>query len=81
MSDITGNRPEDQIPTTDVPYIFERYRRGSNVGTRTRGTGIGLAGVRQIVEQHGGTVTVESREGEGSTFTVRMPLGTATQEE
>jgi signal transduction histidine kinase len=38
------------------------------------GTGIGLASVRGIVEQHGGTVAVESQEGAGSTFTVRLPL-------
>lgn len=62
------------IPAVDLPHIFERYRRGSNVDWRTRGTGIGLAGVRQIVEQHGGTVTAESQEGDGSTFTVRLPL-------
>lgn len=63
------------IPAEDLPHIFERYHRGSNVGTRTSGTGIGLAGVRQIVEQHGGTVAVESEEGRGSTFTVLLPSG------
>lgn len=62
------------IPAADQPFIFERYRRGSNVRARTHGTGIGLAGVRQIVVQHGGTVTVDSEEGSGSMFTVRLPL-------
>ena len=62
------------IPPEDLPHVFERYRRGSNVGNRTRGAGIGLAGVRQIVEQHGGCVAVESEEGGGSTFTTVLPL-------
>lgn len=62
------------IPAADLPHVFERYRRGANVGRRTTGSGIGLAGVRRIVEQHGGTVGAESREGHGSAFSVRLPL-------
>jgi len=62
------------IPADDLPYIFEWFRRASNVSGRIRGTGVGLAGARQVVEQHGGTITAESQEGEGSTFTVRLPL-------
>jgi PAS domain S-box-containing protein/excisionase family DNA binding protein len=62
------------IPAADLPRIFERFHRGANVAGRIGGVGLGLAGVRQVVEQHGGTVTVDSREGEGSTFTVRLPL-------
>ena len=63
------------IPAADLPHIFDPYRRGSNVrGGSVRGTGIGLAGVRQIVAQHGGTIAVESREGEGSKFTVSLPI-------
>jgi PAS domain S-box-containing protein len=61
------------IPAVDLPHLFERFHRGRNV-RGIRGTGIGLAGVRQIVEQHGGTITVASEEGQGSTFTVRLPL-------
>jgi signal transduction histidine kinase len=41
---------------------------------RFQGAGLGLAGVRQIVEQHDGAVSVDSREGRGTTFTVRLPL-------
>lgn len=66
------------IPATDLPYLFERFYRASNADGRITGTGLGLAGTRQIVEQHGGTLTVESVEGEGSTFTVRLPLAPAT---
>lgn len=62
------------IPEDELPHIFERYRRGRNVVGKIAGAGIGLAGVRQVVDQHGGTIEVESREGEGTTFTVRLPL-------
>jgi PAS domain S-box-containing protein len=62
------------IPANDLPFIFDRFYRGSNVPQETAGAGIGLAGVRRIVEQHGGTITAESVEGQGSTFTVRLPL-------
>lgn len=61
------------IPEADVPYIFDWFRRARNVTGRIRGTGIGLAVVRQVVEQHGGTIQVESKEEEGSTFTLRLP--------
>jgi signal transduction histidine kinase len=62
------------IPAADRPRVFERFRRARNVVGLIGGTGIGLASTRQIVEQHGGTITVVSQEGVGSTFTVRLPL-------
>jgi signal transduction histidine kinase len=62
------------IPPADLPHVFERFHRGANVVGRILGTGIGLAGVHHLVAQHGGTVTVESREGVGSVFSVRLPL-------
>ena len=62
------------IPESDLPHIFERFRRGENVSGRIPGTGLGLAGARQIVELHGGTICAESRVGEGTTFTVRLPI-------
>lgn len=62
------------IPASDLPWVFERFRRGTNVTGSFAGSGIGLAGARRIAEQHGGTLTAESREGDGSTFTLRLPL-------
>ncbi len=61
------------IPAEDRARVFQLYQRGSNVGERIEGTGLGLTGARQIVEQHGGAIEVESEEGRGSTFTVRLP--------
>jgi signal transduction histidine kinase len=62
------------IPEEDLPRLFERFRRGSNVEGQIRGSGLGLASSKQIVEQHGGRIIVRSVEGEGSTFTVLLPL-------
>jgi signal transduction histidine kinase len=62
------------IPSADVPYIFEWYRRASNTSGKFSGAGIGLASARHIVELHGGSITVESEEGVGSAFTLRLPL-------
>lgn len=62
------------IPAADLPYVFDRFRRGTNVIGAISGSGIGLASAHQIVKQHGGTIGVESIEGQGTTFTVRLPL-------
>lgn len=61
------------IPPDDLSKVFEWYYRASNV-TGRRGTGLGLAGARRLVELHGGTISVSSQEGVGSTFTVELPL-------
>ena len=62
------------IPATDLPHIFEDSHRAGNVVGRLAGTGMGLPSVRQTVEQHGGTVAVESWEGRGTTAMVWLPL-------
>ncbi len=70
---------EDQgigIPEADRERVFERYYRGSNT-SGIAGTGVGLSLVRTIVDLHKGTIAVESREGEGSRFTIRFPAVTA----
>jgi signal transduction histidine kinase len=65
-----GIRPED------LDRIFHRFERGSNMG-HIPGSGIGLAYVRDIAAQHGGTISVRSTPGQGSTFMLRLPLGPA----
>ncbi|HEX6320675.1 MAG TPA: ATP-binding protein [Burkholderiales bacterium] len=66
------------IPAAELPHVFERFRRVEGARSRTHeGTGIGLALVQELVRQHGGTVSVHSVEGAGSTFTVSMPAGKA----
>jgi signal transduction histidine kinase len=62
------------IPSMDMPHIFERFRRGRNVEGRIPGTGIGLAGVKSIVELHNGQIGVASQVGQGTTFTIQLPL-------
>jgi PAS domain S-box-containing protein len=66
------------IPADQMPHLFERFHRVEGARGRTlEGSGIGLALVRELVRLHGGEVRAESRPGAGSTFTVRIPLGTA----
>jgi two-component system OmpR family sensor kinase len=60
------------VPESDRERLFERYHRGSNVSGIV-GTGVGLYLVKMVVDMHGGAVTVESTEGEGARFTIRLP--------
>jgi signal transduction histidine kinase len=63
------------IPAAEQGRIFEKfYRAGRSETEGRRGSGVGLALVKHVAEAHGGTVAVESRPGEGSRFTLRLPV-------
>lgn len=61
------------IPADDLPHIFERFYRAATA-RGIMGSGLGLAGAKASVEQHGGTIAVESAVGVGTTVTITLPL-------
>jgi signal transduction histidine kinase len=64
------------IPPDQLEHIFERFYRVNGAAARKNdGSGLGLALVKEIVDQHNGQVSVTSQPGEGSTFTVTLPAG------
>jgi signal transduction histidine kinase len=62
------------IPADDLPHVFARFYRGRNAISYAPGTGLGLTEARQLIALHGGSLALASREGEGTTATVRLPL-------
>jgi two-component system phosphate regulon sensor histidine kinase PhoR len=63
------------IPSDELPRIFERFYRVDKARTReSGGTGLGLSIVKHAIESQGGTISVTSRVGAGSTFTIRLPV-------
>jgi signal transduction histidine kinase len=66
------------IPEADARLLFHAFHRGRNVGD-TPGTGLGMTIVKRCVELHGGKIAFESKEGDGTTFVVGLPLWRAGQ--
>ncbi len=61
------------IPDADLKHLFEPFHRAANVGTIS-GTGLGLVIIKESVELHSGSIEVESQVGQGTTFTIRIPI-------
>ncbi len=72
---IRFNNTGPVIPTEDLQHVFERFYRGkTGLDSGEPGTGLGLFICKEIVERHDGQIQAQSREGEGTTFTVWLPL-------
>ena len=69
------------IPAEDLPHIFERFYRAEKSRTRGKATGfgLGLSIANWIVERHGGRIEVDSKEGQGTTFAIWLPVLTKTK--
>ncbi len=73
--DVEGLRVRDHgsgVDEADLPYVFDRFYRGANSRGR-QGSGLGLAIVRQVAEQHGGSVSAANHPDGGAIFTIRLP--------
>jgi two-component system sensor histidine kinase BaeS len=63
------------IAEDNLPKVFDRFWRADSArGRSTGGSGLGLAIARQIIDDHGGTISVRSRPGQGATFTLHLPV-------
>lgn len=62
------------IPPSDQPHIFDKFYRGTNIGSNIEGSGLGLSIVKNIVENHQGRIWVESTLGKGSSFFIVLPV-------
>ncbi len=73
------NDAGEGIPEDDLPFVFERFYRADSARARqTGGSGVGLAVSKRIVEDHGGTVFAENREGGGASVGFTLPLADDT---
>ncbi|HEY6951612.1 MAG TPA: HAMP domain-containing sensor histidine kinase [Bacteroidota bacterium] len=62
------------ILADELPHIFDRFHQGPSARAEHNGNGLGLSIAEKIIELHGGTINVQSRKGQGSTFTISLPL-------
>jgi len=62
------------IPDKDIPLLFKRFGKLYRPNEESHGTGVGLTLAKHIIDQHGGDITVHSQVGEGSTFTIQIPI-------
>ena len=70
------------IPQEDIANLFTRFFRAKNaVSNQFPGTGLGLAIVHQVIEQHGGTITVESELNRGTTFVINLPMQLSSEDQ
>jgi signal transduction histidine kinase len=69
------------IPAQDLPFIFDKMYRVERRDRYVEGSGLGLSIAQRIVEQHGGTITVQSQLGKGSLFTVTLPASAGSNRE
>jgi two-component system sensor histidine kinase CiaH len=61
------------IAKSDLPYVFDRFYKASHSRNDASGSGLGLPIARQIIEQHGGTIRIDSTEGVGTSVSIKMP--------
>jgi signal transduction histidine kinase len=73
---VTDNGPG--IPADELPDIFSKFYRGKSVATDIAGAGLGLAIAKGLIELHGGTITVDSTVGKGTTMSITLPSARAT---
>ncbi len=66
------------IDAEDLPHVFDRFYRGANVRGQ-QGSGLGLSIVRQVAEQHGGSVSAENAPDGGAVFTIQLPVLSAEE--
>jgi two-component system sensor histidine kinase VicK len=63
------------IPAAELDQLFQKYRQATNIkSSKEKGTGLGLVICKMIVNAHNGQITVESKEGKGTTFSILLPL-------
>jgi two-component system sensor histidine kinase BaeS len=66
------------IAAADLPHVFERFYRADPARQQSGASGLGLAIAKGIVEAHGGVISVESMLGQGTTFTITLPIRSST---